>query len=148
HQAGIPILRPTTSSAPRPRRLYLRGRLSTHDGGIGFKLQGVIRLNGTRFGTVSKELHADINGWWRIIETSQWVNDGLDDLGPAMISITGRGGPASDALLARHAQRAANQNRGIIHLGRRLGIRSGKREWQRQARQRRQASWSHQDQGW
>jgi len=40
---------------------------------------------------VSNELHADINGWWRIIETSQWVNDGLDDLGPAMISITGRG---------------------------------------------------------
>ncbi len=35
------------------------------------------------------ELHAEIRGWWRITETSQWVNDGLDDLGPAMISITG-----------------------------------------------------------
>lgn len=37
----------------------------------------------------SDELHADLLGWWRITETSQWVNDSLDDLGPAMISITG-----------------------------------------------------------
>ncbi len=35
------------------------------------------------------EIPAHIAGWWRITETSQWVNDGLDDLGPAMISITG-----------------------------------------------------------
>jgi hypothetical protein len=39
----------------------------------------------------SNELHADLHGWWRIVETSQWVNDGLDDLGPALISITGHG---------------------------------------------------------
>jgi hypothetical protein len=39
----------------------------------------------------SDELHADLHGWWRITETSQWVNDGLDDLGPALISITGYG---------------------------------------------------------
>jgi hypothetical protein len=32
---------------------------------------------------------AELYGWWRITETSQWVNDGLDDLGPAMISLTG-----------------------------------------------------------
>jgi hypothetical protein len=38
---------------------------------------------------LSNNLHADLYGWWRIIETSQWVNDGLDDLGPAMLSITG-----------------------------------------------------------
>jgi hypothetical protein len=37
------------------------------------------------------ELPADLYGWWRITETSQWVNDGLDDLGPALISITGHG---------------------------------------------------------
>jgi hypothetical protein len=37
----------------------------------------------------SNELHTDLYGWWRITETSQWVNDRLDDLGPAMISITG-----------------------------------------------------------
>lgn len=36
------------------------------------------------------ELPADLRGWWRITETSQWVTEGLDDLGPAMISITGR----------------------------------------------------------
>jgi hypothetical protein len=37
----------------------------------------------------SNELRAEIRGWWRITETSQWVNNGLDDLGPALISITG-----------------------------------------------------------
>ena len=37
------------------------------------------------------ELDADLYGWWRITETSQWVNEHLDDLGPAMISITGDG---------------------------------------------------------
>lgn len=30
-------------------------------------------------------------GWWRIIETSQWTNEHLDLLGPAMFSITGEG---------------------------------------------------------
>jgi hypothetical protein len=39
----------------------------------------------------SNELHVDLYGWWRIVETSQWVNDGLDDLGLALISITGYG---------------------------------------------------------
>jgi hypothetical protein len=38
----------------------------------------------------SSELSADLTGWWRILETSQWVDEGLDDLGPAMLSITGR----------------------------------------------------------
>ena len=28
-------------------------------------------------------------GWWRITETGTWVKDGLDDLGPAVISFTG-----------------------------------------------------------
>lgn len=37
----------------------------------------------------SDDLHPYLRGWWRITETSQWVNDGLDDLGPALISITG-----------------------------------------------------------
>jgi len=37
------------------------------------------------------ELHPGLHGWWRITETSQWVNDGLDDIGPAVISITGHG---------------------------------------------------------
>ena len=30
-------------------------------------------------------------GWWRIVDTEQWVNDGLDILGPALISLTGSG---------------------------------------------------------
>jgi hypothetical protein len=34
---------------------------------------------------------ADIAGWWRIVETSQWTSDGLDILGPALLSLTGYG---------------------------------------------------------
>ena len=33
----------------------------------------------------------EYRGWWRIVETSQWVNDGLDILGPAVLSLTGSG---------------------------------------------------------
>ncbi len=32
-----------------------------------------------------------IAGWWRITETSQWADDGLDMLGPALLSLTGWG---------------------------------------------------------
>ncbi len=39
----------------------------------------------------TEEVRAELFGWWRITETSQWVNDGLDLLGPAVISITGHG---------------------------------------------------------
>ena len=35
------------------------------------------------------EIPLEYRGWWRITETSQWVNDDLDLLGPAMISLTG-----------------------------------------------------------
>jgi hypothetical protein len=31
----------------------------------------------------------DFRGWWRIIETDRWVNDRLDLLGPALLSLTG-----------------------------------------------------------
>ena len=31
----------------------------------------------------------DYRGWWRIIDTGTWVNEGLDDLGPALLSLTG-----------------------------------------------------------
>ena len=34
----------------------------------------------------------EYRGWWRIVETSTWVNDGLDALGTALLSIgTGHG---------------------------------------------------------
>jgi hypothetical protein len=35
------------------------------------------------------EIPSEYRGWWRIVETSQWVNDGLDMLGPAVLSLTG-----------------------------------------------------------
>ena len=31
----------------------------------------------------------EYHGWWRITETSQWVNTELDIIGPALISFTG-----------------------------------------------------------
>lgn len=36
-----------------------------------------------------EEIPRDLAGWWRIVETSQWADDGLDDLGPALLSLTG-----------------------------------------------------------
>lgn len=35
------------------------------------------------------EIPSEYRGWWRIIDTSQWANDGLDILGPAVLSLTG-----------------------------------------------------------
>lgn len=35
------------------------------------------------------EIPSEYRGWWRITETSTWVNDGIDILGPAVISLTG-----------------------------------------------------------
>ena len=40
---------------------------------------------------MSDPIPSEYRGWWRITETSQWVNDGLDILGPALLSITGHG---------------------------------------------------------
>jgi hypothetical protein len=30
-------------------------------------------------GMANEPLHPDLQGWWRITGTSQWVNEGLDD---------------------------------------------------------------------
>jgi len=32
---------------------------------------------------------SEYRGWWRIVDTSQWVNDDLDLLGLALVSLTG-----------------------------------------------------------
>ncbi len=37
------------------------------------------------------EIPQEYRGWWRIVETSQWVNKYLDDLGPALLSLIGYG---------------------------------------------------------
>ena len=33
----------------------------------------------------------EYRGWWRIVETSQWESKYLDLVGPALLSLTGRG---------------------------------------------------------
>jgi hypothetical protein len=35
---------------------------------------------------MQNEIPSEYQGWWRIIETSQWINDKLDILGTAIIS--------------------------------------------------------------
>jgi hypothetical protein len=35
------------------------------------------------------DIPAEYGGWWRITETSEWTGDGLDILGPALLSLTG-----------------------------------------------------------
>ena len=37
------------------------------------------------------EIPDELHGWWRIVETETWADDGLDDLGPALLSLTGEG---------------------------------------------------------
>jgi len=38
---------------------------------------------------MTSSIPADYHGWWRIVETGTWVDDGLDTLGPALLSLTG-----------------------------------------------------------
>jgi len=38
-----------------------------------------------------RDIPPEYYGWWRIIETSQWVNDDIDIIGTALISLTGYG---------------------------------------------------------
>ncbi len=38
---------------------------------------------------IDTEIPPEYYGWWRIIETSQWVNDDIDIIGTALISLTG-----------------------------------------------------------
>lgn len=40
---------------------------------------------------MTSSIPAEYRGWWRIVETGTWVNDGLDILGPALLSLTGHG---------------------------------------------------------
>jgi hypothetical protein len=40
---------------------------------------------------MSTGIPPECRGWWRIVETGTWVNDGLDILGPALLSLTGEG---------------------------------------------------------
>ena len=40
---------------------------------------------------MSEPIPSEYRGWWRITETSQWGDDGLDILGPALLALTGHG---------------------------------------------------------
>jgi len=40
---------------------------------------------------MKRKIPDEYRGWWRIVDTGTWVNDGLDILGPALLSLTGDG---------------------------------------------------------
>ncbi|NOY92748.1 MAG: hypothetical protein GXP55_16280 [Deltaproteobacteria bacterium] len=40
---------------------------------------------------MTSSIPPEYRGWWRIVDTGTWNNDGLDVLGPALISLTGHG---------------------------------------------------------
>ncbi len=67
------------------------------------------------------EIPHEYRGWWRIIETPQWVNDDLDILGPPLLSLTGyddrlrmhtHSSPASIASPPRRVCRSPGRERG------------------------------------
>lgn len=41
---------------------------------------------------MAEEIPSEIRGWWRIVDAPTWVNEGLDVLGPALLSLTGGDG--------------------------------------------------------
>ena len=75
----------------------------------------------------SSDLNADLYGWWRIIETSQWVSEGLDDLGPAMLSITGHADRLRMHCLLAYVNVRPTKNGALVLLERSLGVRSDER---------------------
>ena len=70
---------------------------------------------------MNEPIPSEYEGWWRITDTSQWVNDGLDDLGPAVISLTG-GADRLHALPPRLRELPAHQDWRVVHLGGGLGV--------------------------
>ena len=38
---------------------------------------------------IEEDMPDEYYGWWRIVETSQWVDDHIDMIGTALISLTG-----------------------------------------------------------
>lgn len=57
------------------------------------------------------EIPESVRGWWRIVETSQWVDDGLDDLGPPLISFTWQGAWEFDQMSGSGTARVGEDGR-------------------------------------
>ena len=68
-------------------------RIVPDQGGDGLTIQRRLNAKAAEEKGIEKmtdnEIPQDYYGWWRIVETSQWVNDKIDILGPAMLSLTG-----------------------------------------------------------
>jgi len=51
-----------------------------------------------------EEIPAEYEGWWRIVEVSQWRSVDLDILGPALLSLTEGGGRLRMFVLLAYVQ--------------------------------------------
>jgi len=51
-----------------------------------------------------EEIPAEYEGWWRIVEVSQWRNLDVDILGPALLSLTEGGGRLRMFVLLAYVQ--------------------------------------------
>jgi hypothetical protein len=49
----------------------------------------VLEESRSRTVTEGEKIPPEYRGWWRITETSQWSSKYLDDIGPALLSLTG-----------------------------------------------------------
>ena len=92
------------------------------------------------------ELPEQLRGWWRIVETSQWVDDGLDIIGPALISLTGHGDRLRMHCLLAYLN-ARPTKTGVSFSWEGAGVRPDVRQRERPGRQGRAVEGNHQDQG-
>lgn len=70
----------TWPSFSRTQSLMSRGMAADLARPVSLRVRSRARM-------VEAEILAEYRGWWRIVSTSQWVDDGLDDLGMALLSI-------------------------------------------------------------
>ena len=76
------------------------------------------------------EIPSEYIGWWRITENSQWINEDLDALGPALISISGSSDRLRMLYLLAHVVFVPAKT-GLSFIGG-LGVRPDVWDWQRE----------------
>ena len=63
------------------------------------------------------EIPHEYRGWWRIVETSQWLNDDIDICGPALISLTGNADRLRMFVLLAYVNCKPTKSRRVVHMG-------------------------------
>ena len=71
---------------------------------------------------ISEPIPSEDEGWWRIVETSQWEDDGLDIRGPALLSISGHDDRLRMHSLLAYVTCEPTKDGRVVHLGGRLEV--------------------------